>query len=79
MLTSNCIGGLIYHELGKSFLSPTINLRMNSPDFIKFVTNIHEYLDLDLKFINSEEPFPVAKLGDVKIYFVHYGSEEEAE
>lgn len=79
LLTSNCIGGLIYHELGKKFLSPTINTRMDSPDFIKFVSDIRWYLNQKLQFTDSEEQFPVAELGDIKIFFVHYKTEEEAE
>lgn len=78
LLTSNCLGGIIYHELGLKFLSPTINIRMDSPDFIKFVANIQDYLINELKFIHSEEPFPVAYLGDVRINFVHYKTDDEA-
>lgn len=79
LLCSNCMGGLMYHELGIKFLSPTINIRINSPDFIKFVCNIHEYLDQELYFIDTNENYPVAKLGDVTIYFVHYKTREQAE
>lgn len=37
IISSNCIGGLIYHRLGKEFNSPTINLRFYQNEFIKFV------------------------------------------
>ena len=79
ILCSNCIGGIIYHELGLKFLSPTINCRMDSPDFIKFVLNIEYYLKCKLEFIETDNNFPVAKLDDIKIYFVHYSTEQEAE
>ena len=79
ILCSNCIGGIIYHELGLKFLSPTINCRMDSPDFIKFILNIKYYLECKLEFIETDNAFPVAKLDDIKIYFVHYLTEQEAE
>ncbi|WP_270606623.1 DUF1919 domain-containing protein [Faecalimonas umbilicata] len=79
ILCSNCIGGVIYHELGLKFLSPTINCRMDSPDFIKFVLNIKYYLDCKLEFVTTDNSFPVAKLDDITVYFVHYLTIEEAE
>ena len=29
MLTSDCMAGLIYHTMGRQFLSPTINMSIN--------------------------------------------------
>ena len=78
LITSNCIGGIIYHELGVKFYSPTINLRIDSDQFAKFVLKIEEYLAKDLRFIQTEENCPVALLDDIKIYFTHYKTEEEA-
>ena len=78
LLASNCLGGIIYHELGVRFDSPTINIRMDSPDFIRFVSDIHRYLDAELLFVETDEPFPVAILDDIKIYFVHYKTNDEA-
>ncbi len=78
LITSNCIGGIIYHDLGLRFLSPTINTRISSKEFVKFVINLDNYLKMPLCFIPSDESYPVAILGDVTINFVHYHSEEEA-
>ena len=78
LITSNCIGGIIYHELGIKFHSPTINLRIDSDQFAEFVLKINYYLQQDLKFIQTEENCPVALLDDIKIYFTHYKTEEEA-
>lgn len=33
LLTANCMGGYIYHQLGVGFLSPTINLMILQSDF----------------------------------------------
>ena len=78
LITSNCIGGIIYHELGMKFYSPTINLRIDSDQFAEFVLKMDYYLEQDLKFIRTEETCPVALLDDIKIYFTHYKTEEEA-
>lgn len=78
ILCPNCIGGLIYHRLGKPFLSPTINLWMNQRDFLKFILNLKSYLKLELYFINSKFDYPVATLGDITLHFNHYHNADEA-
>lgn len=78
IISSNCIGGLIYHRLDHKFLSPTINLWMWQYDYLKFVLDLEKYLSLELAFIESEYSYPVARLEDIKIYFNHYSCEEEA-
>ncbi len=78
IICSNCIGGVIYHRLGKKFLSPTINLWLHQDDFLKFVLNLKEYILKDLVFIDSEYDYPVGMLDDIKIYFNHSKTKEEA-
>jgi len=78
LLTNTCIGGVIYHELGLQFLSPTINLWMHDKDFYKFVGNLNYYLSIPLKFVESEENYPIAYLDDIQIHFNHYKTNEEA-
>ncbi|MDO4340833.1 MAG: DUF1919 domain-containing protein, partial [Eubacteriales bacterium] len=78
IICSNCIGGTIYHRLGKQFLSPTINCWMHQPDFLKFVFDLKYYLTLNLEFIETEYNYPVALCGDVKVFFNHSKTKEEA-
>lgn len=78
IICSNCIGGVIYHRLGKQFLSPTINMWFRQKDFLKFVENLPEYLKEDLTFVETEYIYPVAKLKDLTLYFNHAKTEEEA-
>ena len=70
ILTDTCIGGVIYHELGLQFLSPTINLWMHDKDFYKFVNNLGYYLALPLKFVEGIENYPTAYLGDILIHSI---------
>lgn len=78
ILSANCTAGVIYHALGLPFLSPTLNLYFDVPDFIKFVSDPAIYLAAELVPCPSEKPFPVAKLKDITLYFVHAASFEQA-
>ena len=78
-LCPNCIGGHLFHDMGLQFRSPTVNLMLFQPDFVKFVRDLDGYLDQELKFFrHPEHEFPCAKLGDITIHFTHYHTEEEA-
>lgn len=78
ILAPTCIAGVIYHELGQQFLSPTINLWMYDKDFLKFVHNLKEYLSYKLRFVQGIDDTPTAYCGDILIHFNHYKTEEEA-
>lgn len=78
IIAPTCIAGVIYHELGKQFLSPTINLWMYDKDFLKFAHNLKEYLTYELKFVQGIDETPTAYCGDILIHFNHYKTEEEA-
>lgn len=78
IIAPTCIAGVIYHELGEQFLSPTINLWMHDKDFLKFAHHLKEYLSYDLKFVQGIDKTPTAYCGDILIHFNHYKSEEEA-
>lgn len=78
-LCPNCIGGILFHDLGLQFRSPTVNLMMFQTDFVKFVLNMDYYLAKKLVFFKHPEyDFPCARLGDITLHFTHYHSEEEA-
>ncbi len=77
VISQNCIGGVFYHDMGMEFLSPTINLFFYAEDFVRFVINLEEYLQKELK-IYWDETYPVGILGDIPIYFMHYTTCTEA-
>lgn len=85
ILCSNCIGGIIYHRLGKRFLTPTINMWMLQPDFAEFCLHLDYYLVQELIFIASDYNYPVAQIvGNGKdipaitLFFNHAENPEEA-
>lgn len=75
ILSSNCTGGVLSHDLGLQFLSPTINMFICPKDFVKFLTNLEEYLSLELEErIEPDLGYPVAILGDIVLHGLHYSS-----
>ena len=78
IICQNCIGGVIYHNLGLPFLSPTINLWMEEKDFYRFAANLRHYLSQELRFVSGIDATPTAWCDDVLIHFNHYHTEEEA-
>lgn len=81
IISSNCIGGIISHDLGLRFMSPTINLTIPTDKFFKFITNLNHYLGCELINVPEKEiekGSPVGKIDDVEIVFVHYKTFEEA-
>lgn len=80
LISSNCIGGVISHELGLEFLSPTINMFFSASDYIKFCQNIRHYLNVPLKLIEDMSvSYPVVKCDDIILHCVHYQNLEEVQ
>lgn len=79
LLTGNCIGGYLYHQLGLAFTSPTINMMILNQDFKKLILNPHYYFGLIPT--PCEDPrypgVPSALLGDIILHFTHYHSSAE--
>lgn len=90
IISNNCWGGFIYNKYGLPYLTPTIGLLIFSDDFIKFCKELPHYTAATLEFLpftaakfypflKDCPPFPIAKLDDIEIYFLHYQSEKDAE
>lgn len=81
IISSDCTGGRIYHDLGLPFTSPTINLYMSCKDYIEFCKDIHYWINQPMIEINRKDlSYPVATLGrGICLYLVHYKSVDEAQ
>lgn len=78
IFSQNCIGSIMYHDLGAKFLSPTINMKFNPNDWIKFLADIRYYLDAPISFCKDNRySYPIGYIGDCFVEFVHYSSENE--
>lgn len=79
VLASNCTGAFILHDLGLQFRSPFVNLYLSPSNFIAYLSDIAHYQSQPLQFLdNSGKPYPVGKLGDLTLHFMHYHSKQEA-
>ena len=79
LISNNCNGCVLLHELGLKFNSQFVNLSINAVDYIKYLKNFDYYNSLELSFVeDGSVSYPVGLLGDLRIDFVHYKSPEEA-
>lgn len=78
ILSNTCIGGIISHDMGLKFLSPTINLYIRPQEFVKLISDLDYYLSLEMVEIQHPAPYPVAMLGDITLYLKHYETFEDA-
>lgn len=79
VLSSNCNGAYMLHDVGCPFNSPTVNMFFLPDDFLKFVSNPQEYLLAELLEIQKEGiSYPVGQLEDILLFFMHYNSFDEA-
>lgn len=94
IISNNCWGGFIYQYYGLPYKSPTIGLGIEDEHYMKFINNLKYYMSQSLEFIDPKTStfyetrkirnggkdfiYPVAKLGDIEIYFSHYRDKESA-
>lgn len=82
IITNNCIGSLLYKQLGMRFLSPTINIAIeDDEDYFAFCKDLRYYTACPLCDVSAEMrmPNPVGRLvpqdethRPVDLSFVHY-------
>lgn len=77
LFCGDCMGGIIYHQLGLPFLSPTINTRIFQKDLCRMLLNLKEYMTYDIEKVPDIEGFPSGRLKDMILTFTHFPSFEE--
>ncbi len=86
IISSDCIGGILYHDLGAKFLSPTINVSFKGLGFYYFVLNLKHYINSDISIVMNDGSI-IGKIEgnsllencpDIYVNFVHYSTIEEA-
>lgn len=93
IIANNCWAGFAYQEYGLPYNTPTIGLFITDIDYIKFLERLDYYLSLPLEFVtpravpgysasrklyDKEIIYPIGRLDDIYIWFMHYASPEEA-
>lgn len=92
IISNNCWAGMFYETYGLKKQSPTVGMFFMAPDYVEFVSHLKEYVKEPLTFIKPEESrwkdqvcgdsrfgsYPVGKIKDIEIFFLHYHDEETA-
>ena len=88
IISNNCVGGYIYQHFGISYKSPTEGLYFTTDDYLKLVERPEHYFTHDVVLIDAQDStlakqgknidYPVGKIDDVEIYFMHYPNPQEA-
>jgi len=84
VVSNNCWGAEIYKRLGLEYNTPFVGLFIYGPDYINLLENFDYYINKELSFVNESKwskktiLFPIGKLDDIEIHFMHYKNEEEA-
>ena len=92
IISNNCTGGVVSHELGMEFKSPTVNLQILPEEYPRFCQNIHRYMETELtadadmdghrdmiiKMFGGVPDFPFGRLDDILVCFQHYLTFENA-
>ena len=85
-------GGYVYQYYGIEYNTPTVGLLFDTEDFLKICKSPRKYLTKEPEIIEIEEclhagplsqldkwgTYPVGRIDDVEIYFMHYPTQEEA-
>lgn len=77
IICNNCFGGMLYHDLGLKFLSPTVNLYFDMGDYIEFLENLEFYLNCELTDAGIEGEIVGLLNNKIKLYGVHYSTFDE--
>lgn len=93
IISNNCWAGFAYQQFGLPYNTPTIGMGFVDDDYLNFLEKFDYYISLTPEFINPQDAkdynlrkrlrggeidYPVAKLGDITLWFTHYRTEEEA-
>lgn len=94
IISNNCYAGWIYRYFNLKYCTPTVGLFIMPNDYIKFLNNLEYYIKkCKLTFIDAKDSkyikylsknvdkfgdYPIGRLDDIEIHFLHYKSESEA-
>lgn len=83
IIANNCCAGMMYHDLGQRFDSPTINLWIPDGYFFEFLNHLEHYVHSapEQVFLDGIQ-YPVGRItrgeSEIIIHFIHYDSFDAA-
>lgn len=79
ILCNNCVGGMLSHDYGERFMSPTVNLFIYPKDYILLLKKLADLRNRKIVDITGSNNYPIGLLDEIiKIHFMHYPSFKEA-
>ena len=93
IISNNCTGGAIMHQLGMEFKTPTVNLQILPEQFPKFCIDLKYYMNTELveytnisykhrkymeKMFGGVPDMPFGLIDDIVVCFQHYDTFAEA-
>lgn len=88
IISENCVAGIMLHDLGLKFNTPTINLGLWPTAYLKFLKNLKHYLSIPPEEVTGDDypankllldhRYPVGRIDDIQIHYGHYKSFDEA-
>lgn len=79
IIANNCNGGIISHDLGLPFCSPTVNIGIWPEDYLKFLKNLEHYLNYPIqKTDKTKDGGKFIICDDIEILLTHYKNYDEA-
>lgn len=91
IISNDCWGGGVYEDLQLQYKTPIVGLFFYAPCYIDFLENFNHLIHLQLLFIDESKYkeandyrfennhyYPIAKLKEVEVHFLHYKSVQEA-
>lgn len=63
LISNNCLAGCVLHDFSMRFDTPTINLFIPFPDYIKFLTDLKCNVNKEIEDITADSPYPIGLLG----------------
>lgn len=91
IISNNCWAGHVYRRYGINYNTPTVGMYFFPEEYLKFISNLKENVNLPMKVIPASQSrhyqrlkelnqtnVPIAVLGDdIEIVMLHYHSEKE--
>ncbi len=91
IISNNCWGGVCYEYFNLPKQSPTVGMYFFADEYIKFVSDIHRYLEGELIVVSSnqskyydelvkrgQEDVLVGKIENIEFVLLHYKDKQEA-
>lgn len=93
LISNNCWGGWVYRYFNLPYSSPTVGCFFLAEDYVRFVSDLKTYMSEELVFISPNDThrageaagyielfgqYPIGRIRDVDIHFLHYKDEAEA-